>query len=122
MDITKDQLLETVQVGTLAMGSAAVAFPRLSARIAGVDPDEGANLESTRALGFWLTTYGALLQFVESDDERDRLLMAGAACGSAYCLNTLSGAARGRISWRGALTHLSIVGAMAAASSLYLAS
>lgn len=122
MQISKEQLLESVQVATLAMGSAAIAFPRLSARVGGVDPDEGATIESTRALGFWLTTYGALLQFVETDGERDRLLMAGAACGSAYCVNTLAGAARGRISWRGALTHLTIVGALAAAASLYLAS
>jgi hypothetical protein len=120
MDVSKGDLLTTVEVGTLAMGAAAVAFPRLSARIGGADPDAGANTDSTRALGFWLTTYGALLQFAETDDERDRLLLAGAACGSAYCVNSVASAGRGRISWRGALTHLAMVGTMAAAACLYL--
>lgn len=118
--VTKQQLLDGVEIGTLTMGSTAVAFPRLSARVAGVAPDEGANLDSTRALGFWLTAYGALLQYVETEAERERLLMAGAALGAAYCVNVLNGASRHRISWRGAFTHVAIVGSMVAAACLYL--
>jgi hypothetical protein len=120
VQVSKEDLLNTVEIGTLAMGSMAVAFPRLSARLGGADPDAGANTSSTRALGFWLTTYGALLQFAESDSERDRLLMAGAACGSAYCVNSVVAAGQKRITWRGALTHVAMVGTMVAAGCLYL--
>lgn len=121
MELTKDDYRTAVEVGSLAMGSAAVAFPRVSARVGGADPDAGANTSSARALGFWLTAYGALLQFADGEDERERLLMTGAAVGSAYCLNTIVSAARRRITWRGALTHLALVGTMTAAACLYLA-
>ncbi len=121
MTVSRDDLLATVEIGSLAMGSAAVAFPRISARIAGADPDVGVTIPATRALGFWLTGFGALLQFAESEDERERLLMAGAAVGSAYCVNSLAAAARKRVTWRGALTHLAVVGTITAASCRYLA-
>jgi hypothetical protein len=120
VDFAKDDLLATVEIGSLAIGSAAVAFPRLSARIAGADPDAGANTATARALGFWSTAYGALLQFADSEDERERLLMAGAAVGSAYCVNMLAAAARKRVTWRGALTHVASVGVITAAACLYL--
>jgi hypothetical protein len=121
LDLSRERLLQIVESGTLAMGSAAVAFPRLSARLGGADPDLAGITPATRALGFWLTAYGALLQYVESEEERDRLLVAGAALGSAYCLNTLVAASRRQIRWRGALTHLVLVGGMAGAAAAYLA-
>jgi hypothetical protein len=121
VSISRERLLQVVETGTLAMGSAGVAFPRLSARLGGADPNLPGITPSARALGFWLTAYGALLQYVETEEERDRLLLAGAALGSAYCVNTLAAAARKQITWRGALTHLVMVGTMAGAACAYLA-
>lgn len=116
----KRNTLATVEIGSLAMGSAAVAFPRLSARLGGADPDAGANTATTRALGMWLTAYGALLQFADREQERERLLLAGAAVGSAYCVNVMVAAGHKRVSWRGALTHVAMVSTMVAAGCLYL--
>jgi hypothetical protein len=57
---------------------------------------------------------------VDDEDERERLLMAGAAVGSAFCLNSLVAAGRKKMTWRGALTNLAMVGTMVGFACAYL--
>ena len=121
MSLSKADTLAAVEIGTLAMGTSMVAFPRLNARIYGVDPDAGATADLIRGSGFWLTAYGVLLQHVEREDERERLLMAGAAIGSAYCISYLAAASRKRMTWRGALTGIAGVGTLVGFACAYLA-
>jgi len=122
LTMKKADTLAAVEIGTLAVGTSMIAFPRLQARLGGIDPDAGATTDLVRGLGFWLTTYGVLLQHVEREDERERLLMAGAAVGSAFCLNSLAGAARKKTTWRGALTDVAMVGTMVGFACAYLSS
>lgn len=116
----KTDTLAAVEIGTLAVGTSMIAFPGPSARLNGADPDAGATTALVRGIGFWLTAYGVLLQHVEREDERERLLMAGAAVGSAFCVNNLVAAGRKRITWRGALTNVAMVGTMVGFGCAYL--
>ncbi|HET7406714.1 MAG TPA: hypothetical protein VFJ21_06205 [Mycobacteriales bacterium] len=120
LTMKKADTLAAVEIGTLAMGTSMIAFPRLQAHLDGVDPNAGATTDLIRGLGFWLTTYGVLLQHVDDEDERERLLMAGAAVGSAFCLNSLVAAGRKKMTWRGALTNLAMVGTMVGFACAYL--
>ncbi len=122
MGLSKQDTLAAAEIGTLAVGSLALTFPRVAARLAGADPDAGATTSLVRTVGMWTTAHGALLQFVDSEAERERLMMAGAAVGSGYCVSTLAAASRGRITWRGALTMTAVVGTVTGFACAYLAS
>ena len=121
MSLSKADTLAAVEIGTLAMGTSMIAFPRVNAHIYGVDPDAGATSALIRDIGIWTTAYGVLLQHVEREDERERLLMAGAAVGSAFCLNNLVTAGRKKMTWRGALTSVAFVGTVVGFACAYLA-
>lgn len=122
MTLSKADTLAAVEIGTLATGAAMVAFPGLEARLGGLDPQDGATVPLVRLAGFWLTAYGALLQYAETESERERLLYAGVAVGSASCLNALVAAGRKRSTWRGALTNVAMVGTMVGFACAYLTS
>lgn len=114
-------LLKTTEIGTLALGATLVAVPRAFAKAAGFDAGEHKSApELLRELGFWVTASGALLQYMDDDDERDRLLMACSAVGSASIVSGLVAAARGRVPWRAALLQTALVGTLVGVTCAYL--
>lgn len=116
-----EQLLQVVEVGSLAVGSAMIAFPHTVVKLSGLSEEDGAPM-FLRSIGMWATGFGALLQYAESEDERDRLLMAGAAIASGSVADGVIQAARKKTTWRAAFTQMVIAGSLAGVACAYLTS
>lgn len=114
MALSKQEARSAVEVGALATGSLAFAFPRFSARLIGTDPAGGASLSLVRMVGARSITYGALLMHLDDDDDVELALIAGAAAASADTVAALAGAVRGRRTWPGALLSATVSASLAA--------
>lgn len=117
-----ENLLTVVEVGSLALGASMIAMPSAVAQASGLPANDAAAPMYLRTIGFWLTGFGALLQWVEDDEERDRLLMAGAAIGSASVVEGFISAAKKRTTWRAAFTQMVLAGTLAGCACAYLTS
>lgn len=120
MALSKQQARSAVEIGALASGSLAFAFPRLSARLLGTRPTGGGSVPLVRMVGARSITYGALLMRLEDDDDVELALIAGAAGASADTVAALIGAARRRRAWPGAVFTAVVSATIAALACLAL--
>lgn len=113
MALSKREARTAVEIGALATGSLAFAFPRVATRLAGGDPESVTGASLMRMLGARSITYGTVLMHLEDADDVELALIAAAAASSADCLAAFIGAARGRRHWPGALVTAAVSGTMA---------
>ena len=121
MQLRKEDARAAVEIGSLALGSLAVAFPRLAARVYGYDPNAGATTVATRSIGARNIAFGTLLLHVDDGgDEEERYLLAAAAVGAFDCLAGIAAAAKKKQKWYGTFVQFATAGTLAAMASYAL--